>query len=244
MVDAGADGRTAARPAVAGPAAVGVSGAGGPATHGRPAAVPAPGDLPAPAADRTAVAAPTAAAVRSALVCCAESGAGKTSWTLRLIAAARARDLSVAGIVTTVEHDSGARRWIEDLGSGERRLLGYDGEERVGPDGCRWVLSNETLAWGDARLRATGEADVLVIDEVGPVELLHRRGWWGGAAAALAGPARLALVTVRPPLLGELAGLLIGRSVTIIEPDAPFAFPAAERVLAQAVPSQPQRGDA
>jgi hypothetical protein len=190
------------------------------------------------------VAAPAAGAFRSALVCCAESGARKTSWTLQLIAAARACGLSVAGVVTTVEYDPGIRRWIEDLGTGERRLLGHDGEERVGPDGCRWVLSDETLAWGDARLRTAGAADLLVIDEIGPVELLHRRGWWGGAAAALAGPSHLALVTVRPPLLGEVLELLNGRSLTIVEPDRPFAFPAVECVLEQAVPPQPQRGDA
>jgi hypothetical protein len=195
------------------------------------------------AADREAVAVP-AAALRSAVVCCAGSGAGKTSWVLKLIDAARARELSVAGVVTIVEHHSGARRWIEDLGSGERRLLGHESEERSGPDGSRWVLSDEALAWGDARLRTVGAADVLVIDELGPVELLHRGGWWRGAAAALAGPARLALVTVRPPLLGDLRGLLDGRSATIIEPDGPFAFPAVERVLEQVAPPQSRRGDA
>jgi nucleoside-triphosphatase THEP1 len=154
------------------------------------------------------------------VVCCGDSGAGKTTWCREMVAAARSQELTVAGLVTWLEPRAGGGcRWVEDLAGGERRLLGReDPNVPRDPDAGRWGLSDETLAWGDAVLRAAGPVDLLIVDELGPVELLHGRGWRGGAAAALAGPSRLAVVTVRPLLLPQLRELLAGRPHALIRP--------------------------
>jgi hypothetical protein len=91
---------------------------------------------------------------------------------------------------------------VEDLSGGERRLLArYVSSETVAACEPRWRLSDETLAWGDAVLRRSCPTDLLIVDEVGPVELLHRRGWLAGLEVALRGPFTAAVVVVRPFLV-------------------------------------------
>lgn len=136
-------------------------------------------------------------------------GSGKTMGCRRLADEVRRRGLTVGGLLSlpTPAGRAGApaqpaERLLEDLGSGERRPLA----RRVPPESREpgdplWRLSDETLAWGDAVLAGACPADVLIIDEVGPVELLHRRGWHDGLWRALAGRYRLAVVVVRPWLM-------------------------------------------
>ncbi len=152
------------------------------------------------------------------VVCCGDSGAGKTTWCRELALAAHRRRLSVAGVLTWLERSvEGASRWVESLTTGERRLLGReDPGAACTTDAARWQLSDETLIWGDAQLRTACPTDVLVIDELGPVELLHGRGWLPGAGVALEGPWRLAVITVRPLLMPQLKGFLGDRPITLV----------------------------
>jgi nucleoside-triphosphatase THEP1 len=132
-------------------------------------------------------------------------GSGKSTFCRELVDATRRRGLVVRGLLAAVETGipgHPAERWLEDLASGERRLLGCHTPPRSAALGePRWRLSDETLAWGDAVLGDAGPADLLIVDEVGPVELLHRRGWWTGMEKALRAPYAVAVVVVRPWLV-------------------------------------------
>lgn len=146
------------------------------------------------------------------------SGSGKTTSCRELARAASRRGLAVSGLLTEVERaPGGTTRWAHDLRSAQRRLLAREVEvPRVGD--LRWRLATEGLRWGDCVLAGACPTDVLIIDELGPLELVDEVGWRGGALRALGGPFRLAVVTVRPALvvaLLELVRPLVGEAVLV-----------------------------
>ena len=165
------------------------------------------------------------------------SGSGKTTTCGRVVSASPQRGLSVSGLVTWVERtDGGVERWVQDLRSSQRRLLAREAEtQRMGSP--RWRFSSEGLLWGDQILAAACPTDVLVIDEVGPLELLHGSGWRRGVLLALAGPFRLAVVAVRPPLVShllELVGPLASEAVLVTPGRESRDTSALDCVLAEA----------
>ncbi len=99
-------------------------------------------------------------------------GVGKTTALVRAAERLRARGLEVGGFVTREFREGGARAGflVLDLGTGEGAILARvgPGEPRVGryrvlPEGTRFAR--------DALVRALKAADVVVVDEVGPMEL-------------------------------------------------------------------------
>lgn len=134
------------------------------------------------------------------------SGCGKTTLCAGVVAAARARGLAVAGLLTRPRLVDGrqASLEVEDLVGGERRPLA---QTRTGADPGAglatgdWRFEPEGLAWGTRALKRACPCDVLVVDELGPLELVRNRGWTAGLDVLRAGRYRLALAVVRPSLL-------------------------------------------
>lgn len=137
-----------------------------------------------------------------------EQGAGKTTFCRVLVETVRQRrpDLSVAGILSLKVLVEGEEAAIEavDLASGERRCLASRREPAATADGpatIRWQFEAAALAWGDAALRSATPCDLLVIDELGPLEWERDAGWAAGLAAVDGAAYRAAFVVVRPQLL-------------------------------------------
>lgn len=142
------------------------------------------------------------------LVLTGEPGSGKSTCCRHVVRAAREAGLVVRGVVADDEPAGGAtRRRLEDLRSGERFLLARAARpEAIAAGAPRWTLSDAALDRCDAILARACPADLLVIDEIGPVELVQRRGTLAGVRRALSGPYGVALVVVRPwlvPRFGE-----------------------------------------
>ena len=146
--------------------------------------------------------------------------AGKTTACWKALPGLRATGIKLAGFVSPPILDgSGIKTGIEmvDLSSGQRQKFA----RVVGPDetptvGIYQVLEGAT-EWARGVLAAalTANADWLVIDEIGPLEL-HRKGGFAFALEPLGDPVRIpnAIVIVRPELVGELAERL-GRTDTV-----------------------------
>jgi hypothetical protein len=73
-----------------------------------------------------------------------------------------------------------------------------------------WEFEREVFAFGERAIAAGADGDLLVVDEIGPLELLGDRGWVGSLAVLRGGRYRGALVVCRPQLvdvLGRALGL-------------------------------------
>ncbi len=133
-------------------------------------------------------------------------GTGKSRWCERLVSVARSRGWRVAGVLSPPVMDADHKVGIDllDLASGERRRLA-DVRRGAGEGATteRWRFKEATLVWGNEVLRQAGETtpQLLVVDELGPLELQRGAGLAAGLEAVDAMAHGLACVVVRPSLL-------------------------------------------
>jgi hypothetical protein len=137
-----------------------------------------------------------------------ERGAGKTVFCRALMEAVCALPgrPSVGGVISPRVYEGGEQVGIEveDLRTGRRRRLATlrpAGEPAASEATKLWRFDEEALAWGDRVLRSATPCGLLVVDELGPLELEEGRGWLGGLAAVDSGAFTAAVVVARPRLL-------------------------------------------
>lgn len=135
-------------------------------------------------------------------------GAGKSRWCARLVDLGRARGWRVAGVASPAVMSGDRKVGIDvlDVATGERRRLAEPRSSgSAGEATERWRFSDEALRWGNAALRdaATDRVDLLVVDELGPLEFHRGAGLTAGLAAVDAGRYGVACVAVRPSLLEQ-----------------------------------------
>ncbi len=129
-------------------------------------------------------------------------GTGKTTTCRRLLDRARELGLDCAGILCPARVDDGVKVGIDVMDARteeSRRLAEVDelpGRLRAGP----YRFDEEAVAWGIARLGMACPCDVLIVDEIGPLEMDRGEGWINALDVLRAGDYRLALAVVRPSL--------------------------------------------
>jgi nucleoside-triphosphatase THEP1 len=143
------------------------------------------------------------------IVLTGDPGSGKSTHCRQVVLEAREAGLVARGIVGFDEADAGGvKRWQEDVGSGRQLLLGRaTSAEEISAGASRWELEDAALEECSRILTSACPADLLVIDEVGPLELLHGRGMLAGVRHALTGHYEVALVVVRPDLIPRFTEL-------------------------------------
>jgi len=135
-------------------------------------------------------------------------GSGKTTLLLRVAEKLKGAGLKVGGMITREVRVGGVRVGFEilDLASSRRGTLASKGEgkPRVG----KYVVNLEDLegVGVEAILEALKDADVVFIDEVGPMELYSKRFREAVRQASNSGKPLLVTVhyRVRDPLIEEL----------------------------------------
>jgi len=160
--------------------------------------------------------------------------AGKTTLCERIVAAARRAGWDAAGVISPPDLSRAGKTGIQvrDLRTGEQRLLARrsrPGEETRSSLTPEWMFDAESLTWGNAVLRGAVPCDLLVVDELGPLELLSGQGWQAGIAAVDSGDYRLALVVARPELV-EAASRRWPRLAVIVLGSPEHVTVVAERI--------------
>jgi nucleoside-triphosphatase THEP1 len=146
-------------------------------------------------------------------------GVGKTTVVGRVVALARARGYVCAGLWSPAYVADGRKAGIEavDLSSGERRLLAQVTATRVGERVGRYTFDLAVIAWANEVLASAVAVrpDLLVVDEIGPLELERGSGLAPVLEPLAAGCIPRALIVVRAWLLDALRARLRGiRSAT------------------------------
>ena len=129
-------------------------------------------------------------------------GSGKSSRCAEFVSIARACGIPAGGILSIPVFDSGTKTAIEllDVGTGaSRRFARRHGSDDT--DVGRWKLEDGALEWANGVLRRAAGSEILLVDELGPMELLRGEGLVDGVRALDNGGYALALAVVRPELI-------------------------------------------
>ncbi len=164
---------------------------------------------------------------------------GKTTLCGEVASLARGAGWSVRGVLSPAVFEGERKVGIDlvDASTGQRRRLAHLAQPAdKGLRTTRWGFVEDTVEWGNALLgAATGSGDsipcdLLIIDELGPLELVRGEGWLNGLKAVNTGAYRLALIVIRPPLLS--IALEKWPDAEVIEIPIPEqAIPLASRIL-------------
>lgn len=137
------------------------------------------------------------------------SGSGKTTWCEGLVNQAHQMDLSPVGILSPPVYAGDRKIGIDllDLESRQRKRLawlrGSEAPVPAGPATVDWQFDPQVLAWGNRLLNelTSKPQDLLILDEIGPVEFERGQGLQTGLRLVDGRGYRLACVVVRPALL-------------------------------------------
>lgn len=147
-------------------------------------------------------------------------GAGKTSFCARMVEAAREAGWKAAGILSHPVYEDGIRSAIEaeDLRTGDRRSLAVRSETPT-PGAKHWRFDPAAVDWSSGVLATAPPVDLLIVDELGPLEFEQGQGWQSGLAAVDSRQYAVAIVVVRAELLGE--ALLRWDDANVVEIETP-----------------------
>lgn len=162
-----------------------------------------------------------------------DRGAGKSTICERLAGEARARGVAVGGVVCPAVFGpdgvkTGCR--VRDLATGEEWELGSTLRDLGGPRWKGWSFSEEGFEAANRAVRAAleGGAGLVILDEIGPVELrlgaglepalrdLEERIPGGSRCGPETGP--LVVLVVRPELLAEVSARYPWASLVTVDP--------------------------
>lgn len=159
-------------------------------------------------------------------------GSGKTTAASEVVALARMHGLRCDGLLAPPRlAPDGRKVGIDGLrvATGETRRLADRRPSGPGERCGVWLFPPGALDWALAAVMdaAAGRPDLLVVDELGPMELLEGRGLAPVLSALRTGKGTLALVLVRESLLPVLQERLAGCDVRVyrVEPDSRAELP-------------------
>jgi nucleoside-triphosphatase THEP1 len=134
-------------------------------------------------------------------------GVGKTTYCANEATAVQTAGRDVAGVLSPARFNGGQKVGIDgvDLRSGERRALAqlrtHDGTDSASITTKRWRFDSAAMTWCNTILASATPCDLLIVDELGPLEWQHGQGWIAGLEAIDTRAYDVALVVVRPSLV-------------------------------------------
>ncbi len=133
-----------------------------------------------------------------------ESGSGKTQWCLELAKLAKTQGFNAVGLISPAVFEGKNKIGIDlvDIKSGSRKRLAVRrGLSSKGQFTLDWDFNDEVLLWGNSILGQLDDCQLLLLDEMGPLELQRGTGLSNGIGLIGARRYGLACVVIRPALI-------------------------------------------
>ena len=143
-----------------------------------------------------------------------ERSAGKSTICHKTIALAQGRRYTCGGVLT-LSRPNGALD-VLDVRRGDVRRLTLEHNASTAVIQGRFRFDPETLAWGSVALARATPCHLLVVDELGPLEMERGQGWSQAFDILREADFALALVVVRPELVGQAQRRLPVCTTTVI----------------------------
>jgi nucleoside-triphosphatase THEP1 len=146
-------------------------------------------------------------------------GSGKTTMLRKILRRLDDAGWSVAGLIQPGIFENGAKVGflVKDLGTGEEAPLARRTSRETGSYGTAFEFDAEGLALARTALESAPRDAILVVDELGPVEL-RGRGHMPALRRTLASrPPRLLILVVRRHLVPALLGALDAIDARIVD---------------------------
>lgn len=148
-----------------------------------------------------------------------EIGVGKSTVCQRLVELARREGHSLSGVLGYSLFDGiGQKVGIEmvDLASGEKQLLARMDRDLGGPRVGRYSFAPNALTWRQAIIARSPPSDLLIIDELGPLELGSAESLAWVKVTLRAGKAEHSVIVMRSSLVERLFQRLPEMSFTLL----------------------------
>ncbi|HEY72282.1 MAG: hypothetical protein DRJ03_06080 [Chloroflexi bacterium] len=143
-----------------------------------------------------------------------ERGAGKSTVCRKTVSLAQAQGYVCGGLITL--RCPGDDLDVLDARDGSTRRLTLDPGDSPAVIQGRFRFSPGTLAWGNNVLARAAPCDLLVVDELGPLEIEQGWGWQRAFSVLHKAKFALALVVVRPELVAQAQLKLPKSAMTVL----------------------------
>jgi nucleoside-triphosphatase THEP1 len=145
-------------------------------------------------------------------------GSGKTTACRQLADLAKQQGVDCAGIISPARFAGGVKVGIDllNLRTGECRPLATVDAQPSELRTARYRFDAEVMAWGAAVLDTACPCALLIVDELGPLELERGQGWVNALDVLRMGQFVTAVVVVRPSLVEALGAQMKGIPVSVL----------------------------
>ncbi|HNT23905.1 MAG TPA: nucleoside-triphosphatase [Anaerolineales bacterium] len=143
-------------------------------------------------------------------------GSGKTSWCIELLRQARSVGIEPVGLVSPAVFEHGTKAGIDlvCVATGERRNLAVRRQPAVPGSAAQqagwhkfdWQFFPDVLAWGNQVLDTLPPGELLILDELGPLEFFEQVGFTAGLEQITRQAFKITCVVIRPTLLEQALG--------------------------------------
>lgn len=133
-------------------------------------------------------------------------GVGKTRFCSHLAEEAQKSGCVIAGLICPPGYEEKEKTTIhiQDLSSGKKAVLArVRTAETKELHTDHWIFDQKVMTWGNEVLGTIQGCDLLVVDELGPLEFSRGEGWQNGLTAIDSGFFNTCAVVIRPELLQE-----------------------------------------
>lgn len=135
-----------------------------------------------------------------------EQESGKTNLCLDLYQLAQEAGFRIGGLVSPAVFIGDKKTAINalNLKSGiQKRMAELRTSHQTGLETQRWSFDTAVVDWGNKMLKEAVPCDLLLIDELGPLEFHREEGWVNGFAVINSRKYSTAVIVIRPSLIEE-----------------------------------------